>query len=32
MTPPAGTPLWAIILIAIVPSLATIIVATIQSR
>lgn len=24
MTPPAGTPLWAVILIAVVPSLATI--------
>lgn len=32
MTPPAGTPLWAVILIAIVPSLATIVVAVIQSR
>ena len=32
MTPPAGTPLWAVILIAIIPSLATIIVAVIQSR
>ena len=32
MTPPAGTPLWAVILIAVVPSLATVIVAVIQSR
>ena len=32
MTPPAGTPLWAVILIAIVPILATIVVAVIQSR
>lgn len=32
MTPPDGTPLWAVILIAIIPSLATIIVAIIQSR
>ena len=32
MNPPAGTPLWAVILIAIIPSLATIIVAVIQSR
>ena len=31
MNPPAGTPLWAVILIA-VPSLATIVVAVIQSR
>nr|DAZ16580.1 MAG TPA: hypothetical protein [Caudoviricetes sp.] len=32
MNPPAGTPLWAVILIAVVPSLATVIVAVIQSR
>ena len=32
MTPPAGTPLWAVILIAVVPSLAAVIVAVIQSR
>ena len=32
MTPPAGAPLWAVILIAGVPSLATVIVAVIQSR
>ena len=32
MTPPAGTPLWAVILIAVVPSLGTVIVAVIQSR
>lgn len=32
MTPPSGTPLWAVILIAIVPSLAAIVVAVIQSR
>ena len=32
MTPPSGTPLWAVILIAVVPSLATIVVAVIQSR
>ena len=32
MTPPSGTPLWAVILIAIVPSLATVVVAVIQSR
>ncbi|WP_288922985.1 hypothetical protein [uncultured Bifidobacterium sp.] len=32
MTPPAGTPLWAVILIAVVPSLATVVVAVIQSR
>ena len=32
MTPPAGTPLWAVILIAVVPSLAMVIVAVIQSR
>jgi gas vesicle protein len=32
MNPPAGTPLWAVILIAIIPSLATIVVAVIQSR
>lgn len=32
MTPPAGTPLWAVILIAVVPSLSTVIVAVIQSR
>lgn len=32
MTPPAGTPLLAVILIAVVPSLATVIVAVIQSR
>ena len=32
MTPPSGTPLWEVILIAVVPSLATIVVAVIQSR
>ena len=32
MNPPAGTPLRAVILIAVVPSLATVIVAVIQSR
>ena len=32
MTPPSGTPLWAVILIAVVPSLATIVVAVIESR
>lgn len=32
MTPPSGTPLWAVLLIAIVPSLAAIVVAVIQSR
>lgn len=32
MTPPAGTPLWAVTLIAVAPSLATVIVAVIQSR
>ncbi len=32
MNPPAGTPLWAVTLIAVVPSLATVIVAVIQSR
>lgn len=32
MNPPAGTPLWAVILIAIIPSPATIVVAVIQSR
>lgn len=32
MTPPSGTPLWAVILIAIVPSLTAIVVAVIQSR
>lgn len=32
MNPPAGTPLWAVILIAVVPSLAMVIVVVIQSR
>lgn len=32
MNPPAGTPLWAVILITVVPSLAMVIVAVIQSR
>ena len=32
MNPPAGTPVWAVILIAVVPSLATSVVAVIQSR